>query len=375
MLAQSLLKNLKSYLSSLNAMTAVYDEELTLQWTSCEGIFGTLDTKIIRDALPIKEEIPLPVTVEGVRHVMNVTPVYRSKRLVSGYVCVLRDSYELYRMIGSSAIADFGNMSLKDERDKLSRIIGINEEIAAMLDNGEITDKAYQLIKDQYKSAIRLYTEITSGMTLLHELTEDEPVVNCNIPILLKGLCTEAAQCLVKTKRKLNKKLDNRNYYTKIDYRIFSAAFLSVFRSHLYISPLKSDISVATRYEEGEYVITVKSEALPQNDIGRETGLKALQDRELARKIVGADCGGSLSFTCDGKAAISVIRVPAAKKNRGAMLNDTNSGYLSGDYRPVRFFVDEITEKEELAVTAGSSADDTDLKPKAKSGRSAGGRK
>lgn len=378
MIASSVIKVLKGYLSSLNARCAVYGEELKLEWTNCEEFFGTLDTGVIADALPIKKETPVSVTVGDVKYVMNVVPLYRSKRLVSGYVCVLRDSFELYRMINSSAIADFNELSLQDSREKLNQIISINKAMEDMLEKGEVTDKAVELMKKQYRSAARLYTEASSSMALGRAASggsEDEPAVNCNVSILLKGLCTEAAQCLVKTKRKLIKKLDTKNYYARIDYKTFAVAFLGAFRSHLHISPLKSSVEVSSAFDGGDYVITIRTEALPENEPDAISRLRAQQDLELARKIICGDFGGSLSFTRSRKEAVSVIRVPVIKKNRGALLNSANSGYLAGNYRPVRAFVDEITEKEELAVTAEARAQSASAKTAARKGGTGKGKK
>ena len=356
MVTPSVLKTLKGYLSSLNARSAVYSDELTLEWTNCEELFGALDTKVISDAFPIKEEMPISVTLGDVKYVMNVTPLYRSKRLVSGYVCVLRDSFELYRMINGSAIADFSEQALKDGSEKLNRIISINKAVENILTNGKDTGRACELMKEQYKSVMRLYTEVSSSIALTHTVSTDDDVlpVNCNLSLLLKGLCTEAAQCLVKTKRKLIKKLDTKNYYARIDYKAFALAFMGAFRSHLYISPLQSDVEVSSVYNESNYIITIRTKALPENETDDADRLRSQKDLELARKIVGADCGGSLTFTSDGKTAVSVIRVPAGKKNRGRLLNSANSEYLTGSYRPARSFMDEITEKEELAIAAAA---------------------
>lgn len=352
-----MLKGITAYLSSTNTRSAVYNDDLTLAWTNCDEFFGKLDTRIISDAFPLKGEEQIAVTEGNSKYAMSVAPLYRSKRLVCGYVCTLRDSFEIYRMINSSAISDFNELFLKDSREKLSRIISINKAVENILEKSSMTDKAKELMREQYKNAERLYTEVSNSMALSCTVSEDEdPAVNCNISILLKGLCTEAAQCLVKTKRKLIRKLDDKNYYAKIDYKTFSVAFLGAFRSHLYISPLKSDIEVISRFDGGDYIITVTSKVLPETKLDHISELKAQQDLELARKIVGADCGGSLTFTQNGEKAISVMRVPVIKKNRGPLLNSANSEYLTGNYRPVKSFTDEITEKEELALRAEGAA-------------------
>ena len=353
MVTASVLKGVTTYLSSLNAKSAVYNDDLTLVWTNCEEFFKTLDTKVIRAALPIKAEQPISVVMDKVKYVMNVVPLYRSKRLVCGYACVLRDSYEIYRMISSSALADYNELFLKETQEKATRIIGASKVMEKLVPKDENGEKLLGLIKEQHVQAERIFTEASGNNAASALKDEDgELYVNCNVSALIAGLCTEASQCLVKARRRLIKNIDGRSYYAKIDYKTFAIAFMSTFRSHLYISPLKSDIEISSRFEEGDCFITVKSDMLPDDMIDFMQETKSQQDRELARRIIMSECDGSLTFTTEGGKAATELRVPVIKKNRGPMLNNSNSEYLAGGYRPVHPFFDEITEKEELAVAA-----------------------
>ena len=353
MVTASVLKGVTTYLSSLNAKSAVYSDDLTLEWTNCEEFFKALDTNIIRAALPIKSEQPVSVVVGRVKYAMNVVPLYRSKRLVCGYVCVLRDSYEIHKMISSSAMADYNELFLKETQERATRIIGASKVMEKLVPRGENGEKLLELIKEQHVQAERIFTEASGNSTALALRGEDDELyVNCNISALVSGLCTEASQCLVKTKRRLIKNIDGRSYYAKIDYKTFAIAFMSAFRSHLYISPLKSDIEISSRFEEGDCFITVKSDILPDDMIDYAQEIKSQQDRELARRIIMSECDGSLTFTAEGGKAVTEMRVSVIKKNRGQLLNNSNSEYLAGGYRPVHPFFDEITEKEELAAAA-----------------------
>lgn len=349
MVTASVLKGVITYLSSLNASSAVYNDDLTLVWTNCDEIFKKLDTKVISDAFPIKTEQPVPVTVDRTKYVMNVVPLYRSKRLVCGYVCVLRDSCEVYRMVNSSAVSDYNELFLRETQEKATRIVGISKVMEELISDGKNIEKLSQLVKEQYTQALRLFTEASGNSAVFSAKSESDGIsVNCNVSALIAGLCAEANQCLVKTKRKLIKELDTRNYYARVDYKTFSVAFMSTLRSHMYISPLKSNIHVTSRFEDGDYLITVKTDMLSSISFLQE--IKSQQDRELARRIVVFDCGGNLTFTEDNGTAVSEMRIPVIKKNRGPSLHSSNSDYLTGNYKPVHPFIDEITEKEELAL-------------------------
>lgn len=357
MVTSSVLKGVTTYLSALNARSAVFNDDLTLIWTNCDEFFKTFDTTVISDALPIKSEQPVSVVVNKVKYAMNVVPLYRSKRLVSGYVCVLRDSYEVFRMVNSSAVSDFTELFLRETQEKASRIISINKVMEELVPKNEEGEKLASLMKEQYVQAMRLFTEATSTAALSGLIAvDDSPNLNCNISALVAGLCVEASQCLVKTKRKLIRNVDLRHYYARIGYKTFAVAFMSAFRSHLYISPLKSNIEVSSRFDDGDFFITVKSELLPEDAIDFAQQMRSCLDRELAHKIIASDCGGELTYTAEGGVAVTEMKVPVTKKNRGASLNSANSEYLTGGYRPVHPFMDEITEKEEIAIAAAKDS-------------------
>lgn len=357
MVSSSVLRGVTTYLSSLNAKSAVYNDDLTLIWTNCDEFFKAFDTTVITKAQPIRSEKPVPVVVDKVKYVMNIVPLYRSKRLVCGYVCVLRDSYEVYQMVNNSAVSDHIEMFLQEAQEKTTRIIGISKVMEGLVPDNENKERLEQLIREQSMHAMRLFTEASSTSAITSAGAEaNAPGVNCNVSALISGLCAEANQCLVKTKRKLIKDIDIRSYYAKIDYKLLALAFMSMFRSHLYISPLKSNIEVSSRFEEGDYFITVKSELLPEEEMDLHQEQKAMQDREMARKVIASDCDGSLTFTADKNTAVTEVKLPVVKKNRGPSLNNVNSEYLVGSYKPVHPFVDEITEMEEQAINAAKNA-------------------
>lgn len=349
----SVLKGVTAYLSSLNARSAVYSDELKLLWSSCDEFFKSFDTKLISDALPVRAEEPVPVVADGVKYAMSIVPLYRSKRLVYGYACVLRDSSEVCRIVNSSAVSEQIELFLRETQEKTTRIIGISKMMEGLVPDCENRERLEQYIREQSVQANRLFTE-ASSLRIAASANEDgdAPAVNCNVSALISRLCSEANQCLVKTKRKLIEDIDVRCYYAKTDYKVLAVAFMSMFRSHLYISPLKSAVEVTARLDGEDYLITVKTELLPYEEIDLLQEQKSVQDRELARRIVAFECGGSLTFTADKSTAISEIRIPVVKKNRGASLNNANSEYLTGNYKPVRSYIDEITEREEQALTA-----------------------
>ena len=350
----SVLKGVTTYLSSLNARSAVYSDDLTLIWTSSDEFFKTVDSKFISDALPIKEERYLSLVVDDERYTVSIAPLYRSKRLVSGYVCVMRDSTDVYMMANSSAVSDHAVLFLEDIQRKANRIISIGKVLDGLIPEGENGEKMQELLRDIYVQSMRICTEASANIAImpLQRPEAEAPTVNCHVSALISTLCSETSQCLVKTKRKLIKHIDTNNYYAKVDYRILAVAFMSMLRSHLYISPLKSDIQVSTHFDGGNYCITVASELLPEADIEWTQLGKSKKDWGLAKKIAVSDCGGSLDFTAENNTAISEMKLPVIKKNRGASLNGVNSGYLSGKYKPVHPFIDEITCREEQLIAA-----------------------
>lgn len=352
MVTASVLRGVTTYLSSLNARSAVYNEDLTLIWASEDGFFKSIDPKFISAAMPIREERHLSLEVDGERYAVSVTPLYRSKRLVCGYVCVMRDSTEIYMMANSSAVSDYVRLFLQDIQEKANRIISVSKVMEGLVPEGENGEKLQELIRSQYIQSQRIFTEATGSKAILPPVNNGEgtSAANCHVPALISGLCGETSQCLVKTKRRLVKDIDMRNCYARADYRLLAMAFMSLLRTHLHISPLKSDIKVITRFDELTYVVAITSELLPKGELDSLQQEKSRHNWELAKKIVVSDCGGTLVFNTDNNTATSEMKLPVIRKNRGPSLNNANSEYIAGNYKPVHPFIDEITEAEELAI-------------------------
>lgn len=331
-------------MSVLNARCALYDDEMKPLWNSCGEFFDNFDLSIVTQRFPIKKETHIIVDDGGTQSVLSVVPVYRSKRLVTGYALVLRDSYDVLGLVNHTSLSEFMVQLLREGQESLGHIISVNKTIASVLSSSKAHSAEVQLLDCQYEDALALYNSMCHTMAYT-ELKTDGPVtINSNISALLGTICAETSQILSKTKRKLIKKIDTKNYYAKIRYQNFIIAFMSLMRSQLIMSPEGGDISVSSRCTGNVYSITLKTDI--DQSLSDDVALKSRYERELARKIIVSDCGGEITFTVDEQSVVTLIKLPIIRKNRGTTLNLENAEYLTGEYQPIRTFLYDIIQKE-----------------------------
>lgn len=336
-------KAIVSFVSSLHARCAVYDEELNRLWTNCNDYFDKFDLSIVQAVLPVKNETPITADDGDAKSVLTIVPVYRSKRVVCGYVLILRDVYDILRMTNCTSIDEFSKFFLREGQETLGNIISVNQAIRMTLKGSKHEASAAEVLKRQYDDAIMLFNDLSRNMALLAVKAELPITVNCNVTSLVDSLCTETSGVLAYTKRKLAANLDKKSYYAKINYNIFSISFACLLHSQLSIS-LPGIINISSTCKDDIYMLSIRTQADP--DISDDTETKSKNERELAHKIIAGDCGCGFEFTADEESLVSTISLPITKKNRGMALNMKNAEYISGAYQSMRIFLFDIAQKE-----------------------------
>lgn len=334
------LKSLTYYLSSADGISAIYDENFELQWTNCGEFFSELDILKIQAEAPT-EETHYRVNYFGENALMTVTPLYRSVRTVSAYTVTVRSSYQVFKMVSCTSAADHFTMLLEEYGQKTAEMIELNQKLSLLVKNG----KAGELISSQNRILGSINTDMADYSMAI--FPKDRPVtLNCNIASLLSAVCKDAEVCLKDIKRKLTSDLEDRPCYLKIDHNLLSSAIAALLNYHLSISPLKSGISIRTSCAGDKlFRVVIKSksdrEGLSERDI-----MFCSFRRNLAEKIIRKDCGGTFSFTDDGKTAVSEFSLSVFLKNRGSMLTAKNSTYLNPNHKPVRHLLKKTMEAE-----------------------------
>ena len=341
MISAPVFKSIKSLLSNVDGVSAVYDEHFVLQWSNSD-FFKKFDISEIKSK-PLLCETHFKVLYKGESAVLTVTPIYRSKRVVDAYTFSVRNVYQIYKMLCCSAASDYYPIVFEDYMQQANSLIDMNNDL---MENDQI-DKDTDIINFQNRMLSTMKNDMESLSKSL--FVKKEPItVNCNVSLLMSVICKDAAYCLNDIKRSLNGKLDDRNYYTKINFDLFALAVGNILNCHLALSPLRSAMTVNTCCEKEKYFhVVIKSKSKPKKDktdLYKE--MYAAFKRDLAEKTIKCDCNGIFKYSDDDKSVVTEFKLPVFLKNRGSMLTSRNSAYLNPSYRPVRAMLKKIMESE-----------------------------
>lgn len=364
--AQRLMEN---FLSSVEGRSALYDEEMNLIWTNYHEFFDIFDLKKINEETPIRIESSFSTDIDGNQEVLSITPVYKSLRTISAYVCVIRSSYEVYKLMNKTAIAAFSNNMMEKNINKLERLVGLNAYIAEAVRFEEIDD----FLMEQKRLLVSMRNETKYYMdTCYNHVNSNE--INCNPSMMFRSLCEDAEESFRDLGRKITFSGESRDYYITENSTALATAFLHLLRSHLLLSPLKSNLNISTYYEAGgSFCVSVKSKLVSLDKLSRinktdnadnadnigdidntdnidNTGERVLITarayRELAKKVILFDYNGSFECSDDNKNMQTVFKFPVLKKNRGPVLTTSNSWYLDKKKRVLHTYMMDIIEHE-----------------------------
>lgn len=347
MLSSPILKGLTSFLSSLDAVSAVYDVDFKLTSTDSREFFQKLDISAVTSNPPVKEETAYPIEVNGEKMILTVTPIFKSKRIITAYIFVVRTNYQLYKQLCASSVPDYFTVMLDEMKKEISRCSEMND--VAQGTNG--SKKIAALLEEQKHILDGLYSELNKTRYEVFSDAEVNSRLNCNISALLSSLCDNTAECLKDVKRKVTFDIDEKNYYSKIDFTLFTAAFSNILMYHMLCSPLKSTVNIKSSINSEKLLeLTVKTRANGNKNKSAEEAARAKYFRDLAHKIICYDFSGECEVNNDGGSVVTVIKLPVAKKNRGSLLTSKNSAYLGSDYKPMNENLKSIIEAEAAAL-------------------------
>jgi len=338
---------LKNYLESSGSKGAIYDESMTLLWTNFHEFFDNFDIAEINTKTPLISESSISVDIEGVRAVMNITPVRKSPRVISNYVCVVRQAYDIYKLMNKTIISDFSNIIMKKYNERLERLADFNRAISDEITQPEGSNKLDWLVQSQEKLITSMRNESRFYMdTCFKEVLETG--VPCNISFLLTLVCICAADKLKELKRKVNFSVPDKNLYISADVGPLILGFLHLLRAHVMLSPLKGSVSVNASVIEGTrlFSVSIKTSLISPEKISNDYLTAARIYRELAKKTIVYNYGGTFECNDSKKSMQTVFKITVSKKNRGPMLNVRSPMYDCGEKSAVVAYLLDIIYQE-----------------------------
>lgn len=350
-------------LNSFEGKTALYDEEMNWLWDNYPEFYSKLDLKEIADPEALKEETNFPVVDGGKKAVLTVIPIYKGKRTVISYVCVLKDNYSIYKMMNEASISAYVNNYFSKKGSSLKELMALNTEISEEIQKNTGSEHLDELLARQKRVIYSLSTE-NEYLSATCFSTPKEAELYCNLNELFKAICRDAEQSFRTIKRKVSYTFDDKNYYISKEYEHLMTAFMYLLRSHMILSPLKSPIDISSEFESvsgGIFCVTVSTKLRPREQIKETVITSSEACRDLAKKVILNDYEGDIIFSDSGKAMTTTIKIPVQKKNRKNLLNSRNSSYLNEDFHPLRLYMTDIIEQE---ITENELAKMNDAKRK-----------
>ena len=347
MLSTPILKGLTSFLSSLDAVSAVYDTDFNLVSTDSENFFNELDIGAVVSNPPQKGETAYTVTANGEKMTLSVTPVFKSKRIITAYIFVARSDYQMYKQLCAGSMPDYFSMLTDRIRESIAACSQMND----LIQNMSPSKKTSVLLQEQKNILNGLYAELDKTRSSIFSSAKVNDRINCNVSALLSSLCNDTLDCLKDTKRKVNIDIDTKNCYCNIDHDLFTSAFSNALTYHLLCSPLKSTVNISSTVNNEKYLeLTIKTKAAENN------AADAKFFRDLAHKIICYDFGGEYEIDNSGNYVVTMIKLPVSMKNRGQKLSGKNAPYLDESYKPIYGNISHVIniEAAELKKQKGS---------------------
>lgn len=342
MAPSQLIKSLPGFLASKGGISAIYDEHLNIYWADESNFFQNYDVEDLKQKLPIKEEILSSMVVNGEKMAFVITPIYKSKYAVVGYVFKLVTAAELYPLASKCLISDYTGEISENYSRAIEKIKKLNEKLKASvsLKNNGIALNKYLDEQERYISS--LCSQIENNKLLF---VKDKNNRNCNITDLVNILCKQLSDYYKGIQRKIVTQIDTKKYFKSFDYGIYAIAFMTLIKFHTLTCPLKGGINITGGYfEKGMYGVTIKTKKNLQ--LSDEEMKRHEYFRYLAKKIFVFDLDGQFSTDETDKYLISVAKVPALKKNRGNIIELNSADYLSENFKPCQAVLREQVYKE-----------------------------
>ena len=342
MTTPSTLKYIIGYLSAIKGAAAVFDKNFELSWTNDEEFFGGLDIDFLKPYIPLREETLFSVTAHGEKQVLSVSPVFKGKFAVNGYVLTLKSSYQVYQMTEKTEMSAYMSSINRRSRENVAKLRELNEKEKTDILLKKTPADPEKAVAEQgrYISALANDIEIDK-LIFINEKNE----TNCNVTDLLNILCGQLREYYKSIQRKITVQIDDRNYFNTLDFNILSAALLLIVRHHTCTSPLKSGTNISGGYsEKGMYSVAVKTKKADPSETAGDNMSEYY--RSLAKKIFLFDFNGEFSEEETEKYRITVAKFPVFKKNRGAMIALKTAGYLSEDFKPCHIVLKEPVGRE-----------------------------
>lgn len=334
------LKFLKSYLSGAEGISAIYDENLVLQWSDCDDFFEKIDiSDILSKEIFIETHFTVPYGDSSAT--LTVTPIFKSKRIIDAYAVTVKNAYQIYKMLDCSPIRQHAVMGFEEILLQAEQLLKMNKVLSDIAEGQREID----ILNSQNRILSSIKTDMDSLSKAVFAETKDI-TVNCNISYLFNAICREAEIYLKDIKRKLTADLDTKCYYIKINYELFSVAIANIFNYHLKLSPLKSTIQAFSACaEEKLFKIVIKSK-YDAAELSEQDMIRCDFRRSLAEKIIKMYCMSDFKCTNDKKTLVTELSMPIYLKNRGSMLSVNNSAYLDPNYKPMRDLMKKTVESE-----------------------------
>lgn len=332
---------MENFIESSGGKGAIYDEEMTLIWTNYHEFFDKFDLKKMNEDAPIIFESSFSAELKDGRAVLNITPVYRSPRVISAYICIIREAYDIFKMMNKTVISDFSDNILRKNAYRIEKLAELNsavreaamelEDLQATGSIGDCCERIAGLAQKQEEMLFSMKNETRFYIDTCFNETDSTNGL-CNVTLLFSSVCGQAAESFDELNRKVRFTGVDKDCYIASEGGSLLLGFLHLLRAHIILSSPKSSVSVESYIESLSgnadlFCVKVKTTLLDREKIDDDLLTTSRAYRELAKKVVLYNYDGTFECSDLKKNMQTVLKIPTVKKNRGAMLNSVSSDY------------------------------------------------
>ena len=339
MISDATLRSIRHYLSGQKGVTAIVDSGMNIMWESSEGFFEDIDLSGVKKLLPIHREQVISVTKDGKKLALDISPIFRSKKLVGAYTLKALDEDDVMDSVVSTGFNDLLRQNYEMMQYELSNAINLNE---LALRNGKSSKKKEAFLTRQSFGIQRMLLCNTN----LLALASDNGNCNCTSCIDIYRILSDI---VAETEPELNGRGwsivfsgADEGFYSEIYERSFVLSVMNLIHACLIYAPQKSRIDISLSYSAGGIKITIES-PLDEKPLDVRRAEQAKACFFVAKRLLDADCGGTADYEeRDGGVCFCIMLKKAGENAEPVFLSEAYKDYITGKFKPVHLFVSEI---------------------------------
>lgn len=320
-------KDLQAFLSAMNALSAIYDDNLNLIWYN-DDIFKEFRAERLQNHLPHRKEAVFNIYIGERQCSLNVIPIFKSKKIVGGYAMIIRTDEQVTALISSSSLEyAFDSFMIKHIK-KLDRISSLSKRIIRLSNKMETPKELIRTVTLQLNILSNTKAEVKALKEIISPNSSEDFV---NVVELTRTFIRNMNEVLKPTGRKIDAKIECESCFVKMQLETYLYILSEITLIHLYSSSLKTNIKLKIYSDESIFFMNMESEDSEKQK--RHSDKIDIDDKkENIRELLFREDGGTFDLTKSEGRTLSVMKLnsiitQASKGEMGDLISENIINY------------------------------------------------